>query len=115
GSSARFERLNHEPTFLLVGRPNAGKSTLLNALAGTERAVVSAVAGTTRDVLSARVTLRRGIVVVQDAAGVEAVGSDSISAQMQAHVGRAIEVADYVVLLREVNDAAEAIELSRAV
>ena len=56
--SARFEQLTHEPTFVLLGRPNAGKSTLLNALAGKQRAVVSDVAGTTRDVLSAEIRLR---------------------------------------------------------
>jgi tRNA modification GTPase len=113
-SSARFERLTHEPTFVLTGRPNAGKSTLLNALAGSERAVVSAVAGTTRDVLSARVTLRRGMVIVQDAAGVEAAASDLISRQMQTHVRRAMQEADFVVLVRELGDVREAIELPRA-
>ncbi len=67
--STRFESLSHEIEFVLVGRPNAGKSTLLNALCGHERAVVSAVAGTTRDVLSAEVALRRGMVRISDAAG----------------------------------------------
>src|SRR4029079_6619678 len=55
--STRFERLRHEPTAVLVARPTAGKSTLLNALAGRPRAVTSPVAGTTRDVLSAEVAL----------------------------------------------------------
>jgi tRNA modification GTPase len=69
--SGRFERLTHEPSFVLIGRPNAGKSTLLNALARQARAVVSPVAGTTRDVLSAEVALEQGIVRVLDAAGLE--------------------------------------------
>ena len=70
--SARFERLHHVPTFVLVGRPNAGKSTLLNAAKpGEERAVVSVVGGTTRDALSAEVGLARGMVEVIDVAGME--------------------------------------------
>ncbi|HSI32018.1 MAG TPA: GTPase [Tepidisphaeraceae bacterium] len=68
--SVRFERLSAEPRIVLVGRPNAGKSTLVNALAGQARAVVSDVAGTTRDALSARVRLMRGAVVVVDVAGI---------------------------------------------
>jgi len=74
--STRFERLTHEPSVVLVGRPNAGKSTLLNKLTGHERAVVSQIAGTTRDVLSAEVMLQRGVVRVTDVAGLEEEGSE---------------------------------------
>lgn len=110
--SARFERLSHEPTFVLVGRPNAGKSTLLNALAGQERAIVSPVAGTTRDVLSAPITLARGVIRLIDVAGIdhseeptEHLADDPyahINRQMQEHARRAAQTADRLILLRDI-------------
>ena len=110
--SARFERLSHEPTFVLIGRPNAGKSTLLNALAGHERAIVSPVAGTTRDVLSAPITLARGVIRLIDVAGIEHSEEPTahlvddphahIHRQMQQHARRAAQTADRVILLRDI-------------
>src|SRR4051812_41404643 len=82
--TARLERLHHTPQFVLMGRPNAGKSTLLNALAGQDRAVVSPHAGTTRDALSAEVALSRGMIRLIDVAGIaEAGSSDDIERQMR--------------------------------
>lgn len=69
--SHRIERLSHEPRVLLVGRPNAGKSSLLNALAGQTRAVVSDVSGTTRDVLEVPVQLPGGQILLLDVAGID--------------------------------------------
>jgi tRNA modification GTPase len=57
------------PRIVLCGRPNVGKSSLLNALSGQDRAIVSAAAGTTRDVLSATLDLDGAPVLLQDAAG----------------------------------------------
>jgi len=112
--SARFERLAHEPHVVLVGRPNAGKSTLLNALAGHERAVVSPIAGTTRDVLSAEVMLRRGIVRMTDVAGLEdlATGND-VDRQMRVHANRAAATADVLVLVQDVTDISPPPQLPR--
>ncbi|MCC6422144.1 MAG: tRNA modification GTPase [Phycisphaerales bacterium] len=114
--SRRFERLSHQPRVVLVGRPNAGKSTLLNWLAGHDRAIVSPLAGTTRDVLWAEVMLPAGVIHLVDVAGLEvdehAVGV--VDAQMQDHARRAIAEADLAVLVREVNDSRPMITADRA-
>jgi len=59
------------PTVVLLGPPNAGKSSLFNALAGQEHAIVSSVPGTTRDYLSARLHLDGIEVELIDTAGME--------------------------------------------
>ncbi len=62
--------ITRTPTVVLAGRANVGKSSLLNALTGVDRAIVSALAGTTRDVLSEAMTLDDGTALtLQDAAG----------------------------------------------
>lgn len=56
-------------TIVLAGKPNAGKSSLLNALAGQETAIVTAVAGTTRDVLREKINLNGVPLNIVDTAG----------------------------------------------
>jgi tRNA modification GTPase len=112
--SARFEKLSHEPTIVLAGRPNAGKTTLANALAGQARGLVSPRAGTTRDALSVEVVLHRGIVRLIDIAGLEdEAHQHEIPRQMQQRARRAIAEADVLVLLREASDARPAFALPR--
>lgn len=62
----------------IVGRPNVGKSTLLNALSGSERAIVTSVAGTTRDVLEETVRVGNVTLRLADTAGIRSDTDDEI-------------------------------------
>jgi len=64
------ERLRHGFEVVLVGAPNAGKSSLLNALAGREAALTSAIPGTTRDMLEVAMDVSGLPVTVVDVAGI---------------------------------------------
>ena len=89
-----------EPTVVLAGAPNAGKSSLLNLLAGEEAAIVSSLPGTTRDLLSASIDLECGLCRLVDTAGLAAGASGSGSAverEARQRTEEALEAADLVV------------------
>ncbi|MFA6132915.1 MAG: GTPase [Phycisphaerae bacterium] len=90
------------PHVTIVGRPNVGKSSLLNALSGTDRAIVSALAGTTRDVLSAPLHLQGGSVTLQDAAGFGQV-TDSIARAADRAARAAIAASDAIIFLCDIS------------
>ncbi|MCL4116340.1 UNVERIFIED_CONTAM: hypothetical protein GTU68_030012 [Idotea baltica] len=81
---------------VLAGLPNAGKSTLFNALAGDARAIVSDQAGTTRDYLSAVIRLRNSEWELIDTAGWETAGDD-IMQQAQQLRSSTVQECDLVV------------------
>ncbi len=62
--------IKHGVNTVIAGRPNAGKSTLLNALINEERAIVSAIAGTTRDTIEERLTIQGVQFRLIDTAGI---------------------------------------------
>ncbi|MCA3311624.1 MAG: tRNA uridine-5-carboxymethylaminomethyl(34) synthesis GTPase MnmE [Roseomonas sp.] len=76
----RGELLREGLVFAIIGAPNAGKSSLLNALVGREAAIVSARAGTTRDIVEARLDLAGVPVTLSDTAGLREAG-DEIEAE----------------------------------
>lgn len=68
-AAPKAERLREGLEFVILGPPNAGKSTLLNALAGADIAIVSEIPGTTRDAISVKLDLAGISVNVTDTAG----------------------------------------------
>ncbi len=84
----------------IVGRPNAGKSSLLNALSGQESAIVTEFPGTTRDVLREQIDLDGIPVHVADTAGIRET-SDVIEAEGIRRARQALGAADIVLLIRD--------------
>jgi len=82
----------------LCGCPNAGKSTLFNALIGEERAIVTDIPGTTRDVLEASFSLDGSRVILQDTAGLRESG-DTVERIGVERAKAALERADLALLL----------------
>lgn len=102
GASAGGRVTDDVPSVVLVGRPNAGKSSLFNALLGTERAVVSERAGTTRDALRESLDLSRdvpgaGVVELIDLAGLDAHAVDELDARAQDLARDILKGADAIV------------------
>jgi tRNA modification GTPase len=80
GEAERGQKLRDGLHVVLVGPPNAGKSSLLNALAGSERAIVTEIAGTTRDLLRETIRLDGVELTLVDTAGLREAG-DAIEAE----------------------------------
>lgn len=96
-------------TVVIAGRPNAGKSTLLNALSGRDTAIVTDIPGTTRDVLREQIQIDGLPLHIIDTAGLR----DSEDAVEQEGVRRAwteIEAADRILFLHDVTQAFDEIE-----
>ncbi|MDR6889634.1 MULTISPECIES: tRNA uridine-5-carboxymethylaminomethyl(34) synthesis GTPase MnmE [Variovorax] len=89
---------------VIAGQPNAGKSSLLNALAGAELAIVSAVAGTTRDVVSQTIQIHGVPLHVADTAGLRE-SSDEVEQIGVARAWGQIETADAVLFLHDLTRA----------
>lgn len=86
------------PRVALVGPPNAGKSSLFNALLGESAAIVSPQSGTTRDYLSGRIALPAGEIELIDTAGLDQTLPDHLDRLSQQHTSRLLPTADMLVL-----------------
>ncbi|MCA9134120.1 MAG: 50S ribosome-binding GTPase, partial [Planctomycetales bacterium] len=89
---------SRSPSVVLVGLPNAGKSSLFNALLGSERAIVSPSAGTTRDAIAESTSLGELTVQLIDTAGLEELQENSPRALAQDSLADRLRQADVVLL-----------------
>ncbi|MBB3997552.1 tRNA uridine-5-carboxymethylaminomethyl(34) synthesis GTPase MnmE [Aureimonas pseudogalii] len=108
-SARRGEILREGFRVVIAGPPNAGKSSLLNALARRDAAIVSAVPGTTRDVIEVSLDLGGVPVRLADTAGLRAT-SDTVEAIGIERARRAMAEADLVIALLDGSDTSPATE-----
>jgi tRNA modification GTPase len=87
---------------VLIGRPNAGKSTLLNTLVGTDRAIVTEIAGTTRDTIDADWSYDGMLFKLIDTAGLRET-EDIVEAEGVKRSQKAFEQADLVIYLKDLS------------
>ena len=97
--------LSQGATIVIAGPPNAGKSSLLNAFAGSEKAIVSPHAGTTRDLIEAHIDFGGIPVHIVDTAGLRA-SDDDIEAEGVRRAREAIDAADLVLCVLDDSDPA---------
>ena len=100
----------HETSVAIIGRPNVGKSTLLNALTGTSRAIVSPIAGTTRDAVDEVVEFEGQQLRFVDTAGIRRKGKTHLMAEKMSVVmaRRHLEAADVALLVLDATDGVTA-------
>ena len=96
--SGRGRMIREGATVVIAGRTNVGKSSLFNALAGTERAIVTPVAGTTRDLVTERVDINGVEITLVDTAGSRET-EDVVEREGVIRGGRARQSADLVLVV----------------
>ena len=100
---------SHAPRVALVGRPNVGKSTLLNRLLGEERVVVSPIAGTTRDAIEVELRTKGRHYMLIDTAGLrrrESSSGDELEHDTAAASEEAMARADVVLVMMDASEPA---------
>lgn len=105
GDGGIGERIRDGFRIAIIGAPNAGKSTLLNRLAGREAAIVTSRPGTTRDVIEIRKVLGGQVVWIADTAGLRET-EDEIEAEGIRRAKMTADEADLCILLVDASDTA---------
>jgi GTP-binding protein len=109
-SHGSFE--SHETKIAIIGRPNVGKSTLLNALTGSDRAIVSPIAGTTRDAVDEVVTRGSHDFRFVDTAGIRRKGKTKLMAEKLSVImaRKHLEAADVSLLVLDATEGVHALD-----
>ncbi len=92
------------PTVAIIGRPNVGKSSLLNALAGEMISIVEPTAGVTRDRVSAIIEQNGCYCELVDTGGYGIVDADQLSEHIEHQIQKAIESADLILFMVDIRD-----------
>lgn len=90
-------------SIVLAGRPNVGKSSLLNALLGAERAIVTDIPGTTRDVITEKLSIGGRVAEISDTAGMRETG-DAVEKIGVRRAKRAMEEADVILMVLDARE-----------
>jgi len=98
-SSKYAEKINQGVNIVICGAPNAGKSSLLNAIVGFDRAIVSDEAGTTRDFISEKILIGKHSVNLVDTAGIRKNTQSNIEKTGVLRALEWIKKADFIILV----------------
>jgi len=104
------------PVVAIVGRPNVGKSSLLNAFLGRRYAIVDNMAGVTRDRVSAHADLNGRWVELVDTGGIGIVDKQQLEAHVEAQIEQALAICDAIVFVTDAHEGLTPIdaEIARA-
>ena len=100
--------LGTKPLVAIVGRPNVGKSTLFNRVAGRPTAIVSAVPGTTRDRVTTETVWRDYPFILVDTGGLDSFPEAGLSQNIRAQIDIAIEEANVIIMLVDAHEGVTA-------
>src|SRR5512137_2441457 len=92
------------PVVAIIGRPNVGKSSLLNALAGEMISIVEPTAGVTRDRISTLIYRKDRCVELVDTGGYGIVDSDHLDAHIHEQIQKAIESASLILFVADIRE-----------
>src|SRR3984957_19812764 len=92
------------PVVAIVGRPNVGKSSLFNALAGRRIAIVDPTPGVTRDRVSAPIELEEGFFELFDTGGIGTEDSDNLTNEIEGQINTAIQQAALILFVVDIRE-----------